>query len=355
MNGPKCSRLWLIEAIRDGRVIGDERASFERHQTSCVACTQASQAAHSAREKLSELPAGLPDTFTLRRQRRGLLQAFNASLVSAPIIGASHHGRLFLSVVAFAVSAALGVWLFWRPTGASSWVHVVAGSGASWSEQKTSGIDRVTLHSGRFQLSIRRPSPKSRVLIALPDGEIEDLGTVLEVWTDGARTRHVAVKSGAVVLRLRDAPERRLRTGESWDRANALEPTQQPLSPSQSERASLPVEDQLDSSDLSAAPPKQLATPVRAASAHHGARPAPSERKIQVAGAVEVEQRPSKAAPTADGAGAEDAAYLLLLNEFEAGRRADARVAAKAYLAKYPHGFRHLEVLRIETELEKAP
>lgn len=323
MTAPGCSQLWLVEAIRDGRVVGDERASFERHRSSCVVCTAAAQAAQAEREQLAELPTGLPDTFSLRRQRRALLQAFDASLVRAPIGRASHRGRLIACSAAFAITVGLGVWLFWRTPGTASWVQVVAGSGAKWSEQKTSDVDRITLRRGRFQLSIRRPSPTNRVQIALPDGEIEDLGTVLEVWTDGVRTQRVAVTSGAVVLRLHDAPDLRLRAGQVWDRATLPETT--PEASAQLERPSFPAGDHA-APHVPIALPRRVASPLRAASSPTGAH-----------------------AP--DNAGVEDAAYLRLLADFQAGRQDDARTAAREYLAAFPHGFRRLEVARMAAEL----
>jgi hypothetical protein len=351
VNDLQCSQLWLVEAVRDGRVVGQERASFERHRSSCTACAQASQAAHSMREQLRALPAGLPDAFTLRRQRRGLLQAFDASLVTAPITRARPRARRIVPAVAFTILAAVGGWRFWRMPEAPSWVEVVAASGATWSEQKANGTDRITLHDGHFQLSIRRPVPTNRVLIALPDGEIEDLGTVLEVWTAGDRTRRVAVKSGAVVLRLRDAPERRLQAGQSWDRASSSEPSPRAPSRSPSERSSVSAEGELDSSN-SQASPRPSAPALRAATPRPLGRTRASEKgALRAAERVRQQRSDVAPAPISATAGGEDAAYLRVLQDFQAGRRDGARSAVKEYLAEYPQGFRRLEVLRIQAEL----
>jgi hypothetical protein len=73
--------------------------------------------------------------------------------------------------------------------------------------------------SGHFQLNIHRLSPDSEVTIALPDGEIKDVGTELTVWIDGTRTSQISVERGNVIVRMVGLPELRPGAGEHWERA----------------------------------------------------------------------------------------------------------------------------------------
>ena len=341
MNRSQCPQLWLVEAIRDGRVVGAERAVFEKHRSICRACAEYSEAARALQNRLSELPSGLPDAFTIRRQRRELLRTLDASLVGATSRHRTHAVRV--AILAAAAAGALAFsYLHRRPAVPPSWVEVVAGPGAAWSEEKTNVVDRVALLNGRFHLSIRRPSPSSRVLLTLPDGEIEDLGTVLDVWTEGERTRHVGVQSGEIIMRLRGLPEVRLDAGDEWDRPSSVEhesPPHAELTP--------------DANGTHEASPRLIAAQPNQPAKGRDLKPhAVSARSGNLLAQTRQEPQPPPEARSAPDAAAEDVAYLRVLDLFEAGRRDDARGAVREYLAQYPRGFRHLEVLGIERRLE---
>ena len=320
MNPTQCSESWLVEAIRDGRVAGAERTSFERHLATCNTCRDQSRNMASNLERLAQLPSGLPDAFTLRRERRALLRAFDSSLLANA--EAPTRWRVRLAFVCAVASATLlaGLFLVHRSTRRSSWVDVATDAEASWSEHRTERVDQLTLKNGHFHLSIHRPTSAERVTIALPDGEVEDLGTELTVWIDGGRTSYVAVDRGSVVLRLHGAPETKLVAGDHWRQAaNVAQPASMPA-----------VSDREANHQTSESPARVVAhtKPAKATAA------VPSKAAID-RGAAQLSR--------------EDAAYLHALALLEAGQRTEARAAADEYLREYPDGFRRLEALSIAT------
>jgi len=338
MSRSSCSQSWLVEAIRDGRVIGAERSSFERHLSACAECAELSTKARAAREGLKDLPSGLPDVFTLRRQRRDLLRALD-DFVTARAPRRAPRFAALTAARAVAMLAGLGVWHWGRPRAIVSWVDVEAGRGAAWSERTTSALDRITLLDGRFRLMIHRPSPVSRVLLTLPDGEIEDLGTVLEVRIENHQTMHVAVQSGQIVLRLRGFSDVHLRAGEHWDLRPAVD--QEPRS----------------RYEQGPAPKKGLETQPSVLDTAHGrpvgvtSRAAGGGTSSTVASAA-VARQPANS-PT-DRA-SEDAAYLRVLELLESRHDDEALAATKQYLARYPRGFRRLEALAVKQRLARLP
>ena len=324
MSESNCSQSWLVQAVRDGRVTGTERASFERHVAGCGSCRERSRSMHACLARLQQLPAGLPDAFTLRRERRALLHAFDRALLAGS--GVSNRWRLGLWF-AVASGALLAVALLLHSSAQrTSWVEVAAGPDASWSEKRTGNRDDLSFRNGRFHLSIHRPSAASRVTIALPDGEIEDLGTELIVWIDGDRTSYVAVDRGSVVLRLRGLPETRLTASEHWERpSNVAKPVSTP--------------------PASQAEPDRRAddAPTRPMTQQH-AKPPKSPGTVA---------KPIGKGPAVDPGAAqmasEDVAYLRVLELLGAGRRDEARAAADEYLNKYPRGLRRVEALGVAT------
>src|SRR5690606_31600289 len=83
MSKAACPRLFEVEAMRDGRLAGAERASFERHLRGCVACAREAEAlealARAVRESASSSEER--DELHARRERTRLLAAFDQELV----------------------------------------------------------------------------------------------------------------------------------------------------------------------------------------------------------------------------------------------------------------------------------
>ena len=325
MNESNCSQSWLVAAVRDGRVTGAERASFERHVAGCDSCRERSRSMHASLEKLQQLPAGLPDAFTLRRERRALLQAFDSSLLASSGLASRWRLGLWFAVASGVLLAA--ALLLHSSAQRASWVEVAAGPNASWSEKRTGNRDDLSLRNGRFHLGIRRPSAASRVTIALPDGEIEDLGTELVVWVDGDRTSYVAVDRGSVVLRLHGLPQTTLSAGEHWERpSDVAKPV--PTSPTSHADADRRVDESptRPTAQQYAKPPKKAGTV---------AEPTIAQRPVVDPGAAQM--------------ASEDVDYLRVLELLGAGQRDEARAAANQYLNKYPRGLRRLEALGVAT------
>jgi hypothetical protein len=332
MKTRKCSRLWLAEAVRDGRVIGAEAVAFERHAMACNDCGDEAKELAELGRRLQSLPTRRPDTLSLRRQRRRLLEEYDAETFRIP------HRRW--SSTALGVAACLGlvalVGMVWwsrrghplfatNPIVAGATIEVRPQQGARWSETKGQDIDRVDLLDGAIWLRIERASMRTRVLIALPDGTIEDFGTTLTVHVTGGRTTEVAVEQGEVAVYLKDRPEMRLKGGQSW------------IAPAQT-AATAP-----DPSDVEKIAPRRVASHSETAAPPSGSR-APTTRSIE---------KHSSAAPRAEGpdeiaaGNAEDLAYMRMIDLLRAGKKSEAQQAARDYLSRFPDGFRRVEVREV--------
>ena len=322
----RCPRQWEVEAIRDRRVVGAARQSFEAHLARCCVCRKHADALEACVQKLKELPGMWPDEFTARRQRLQLLEQFNASLLASP--RRSLHAPVLILIGVFAAIVALACLRQHSVPGGL--VEMRAASPGTWEEIRQGDSDRVELRDGHFDLVIHRPSTRHRVVLAVPDGEIEDLGTALEVWISNGQTNRVSVKSGEVVVRLRGCPTTHLRAGEHWARKEQAE--------SAVSRSSLPlvVPDAASTGSASNASAPLAAT--RAVRARAGINATPSAKTV---------------APRVRRV-TEDSAYLRVLDLFGQGRADQTKIAADAYLAEYPLGFRRPEILDIEQRLRQG-
>jgi hypothetical protein len=331
----KCSRRWLAEAIRDGRVKGPEREGFERHAVTCADCAAEVETLEHLGAALRQLPTKQQDHLSNRRQRQKLM----ADVDSAWLAGVKtrlwrNRAALWTGGVAVAGFVALyGLWLRQgslrfepRPIAAESVVDVRAELGARWSQSKGDDFNRVDLIEGALWLRIQRARSESRVVIGVPDGEIEDFGTVLTVRVADSRTTSVVVKEGHVALRLRDLPEVQLHAGESWTAPPEVTPP--PVAPEPS-----PVGLGLTASIGSHSAPK---------GAHETSKDTASPRRDP--------KRTTQPIPAEIEAGnAEDRAYVEIIDLVRAGKTTAARAAARDYLVRFPDGFRRIEVRDVAT------
>jgi len=332
-----CPRSWEIEAVRDGRLREQDAESLRRHLRTCAPCQREQATLDALGRGLGELPEPRMDVLSGRRVRQRVLAEHNAWLLRRERTGAALPARsAWLAVAALVVlvgaGAAWGLHGAARPPAPSAVaerppsVDVVASAGARWSERDGPHEIELSLESGELKLSIRRGSPSDRVLVRLPDGEIEDYGTVLRVAVTGGATDSVRVEQGKVALRLQNQAPISLAAGEAWQRAPAA------VRPSASPSATL----------ASPAPAVQTAVPHAESAARH----------VHAVSAPSV-STPSASAPavpsTADAARAEDEAYLHVIELVQQGKVDGARAAAKDYLLRFPNGFRRVEVLNIAT------
>ena len=221
MTATRCPRLFEAEAMRDGRLGDAERASFERHTKTCPVCTREVEELEGLAEKLRMATSGRGDELCSRRERTRLLAAFDRELLTPKVSGGAAKRRILGSAAALAVTVA--VLLVWRvhpwkeqPVHLKAAAVVHADSAAAWSEGMDGDREIVTLEHGALSIRVDHATNGRKLVVVLPDGELEDTGTTFTVSADNGRTMRVAVQEGSVVLRLRGQPPVALGAGDVW-------------------------------------------------------------------------------------------------------------------------------------------
>jgi len=351
MKPAPCPRLFEAEAMRDGRLAGAERESFARHTGVCPTCRREAEALDELAEALrASSGAGSAQTDELHtlRARTRLVAAFDATL-SGPEDRPGDRAQVWRRALWPAAAAALvaGVLLFarTRPTpvpGVSPGLVVEAGAAAVWSKRSDGNVERVVLTEGELRIRVDHARHQAKLVVALPDGELEDTGTTFTVSVVNGRTARVAVQEGSVVLRISGAPPAVIDGGGVWippppTRPAAIAPTA-PTAAKSPPRARSP-----------SAPRAAMARPVDApatedpGSAFRAAvavleAGAHSEAAAAFARFVETHPRDPRA---------EDAAYLRVIALERSGAVLETRRAAQAYLQLYPTGFRRIEIEKL--------
>jgi hypothetical protein len=275
-----------------------------------------------------------------------------AALNEAVLEPAPPSSRRGLAIgLGLSLAALAAVWLFVErgfshpqaPKAAGSVVEVHTEPGVRWSEQTDRALDRVNLFDGAASFTVH-PHPGRRVLILVPDGEIEDTGTVFELSVAEQRTKHIGVSEGRVSVRLRGQPEFSLTAGNDWNSPAGV-------ATAAASNASAPTE---------AEPSTPAAISNATASARSPfvrGRPHPSsstEAHSAIAAPKPSSEAPPKSAAPTESANAEDDAYLHIVELLRQGKSGDARSEAKSYLLRFPNGFRRVEVLNIATRITPA-
>ncbi|HEY8087050.1 MAG TPA: FecR domain-containing protein [Polyangiaceae bacterium] len=339
MTSVSCPRLFEAEAVRDGRLTGAERASFERHVTTCPACAREVEALEGLAEALRARSHGAADDLHVRRERTRLLAAFDRALVVPPR-GRFPRRRL---ASAFAVAAVgVGLLVLWRvrsprvPELASGAV-VHADPTSVWSDRRDGQRERVRLERGSLWIHVDHAAGDGRLVVELPDGELEDTGTTFAVRAENEHTTRVAVEEGRVVLRLRGRPPIDLGPGDTWV-------PDVPALPAPASAAQV------------TGPPPSTQTPPIAPRAPAAASSA-ADGSIDFRAAMDALDRgDNREAATRFGSfvarrprdpRAEDAAYLHVIALQRCGDLAATKEAAAEYLRRYPGGFRQAEVERL--------
>ena len=331
-----CARSWEVEAARDGRLSHKDLEGLRRHLTTCAFCRVEQQRLDAFGETLRRLPPLPDDVVAARRMRHQLLADLNRLVIEpAPLRRRLSRLALASALGALALLAlAAGHWLL-RPhasqlapgaaaassaSQSSSEVHVeiTAHGDAHWQKRQLGDELRIELEAGEISATIGQRRPGQLVRIQLPDGWIDDLGTVLSVQVEEHRTLSVHVFEGRVRLRLDGREPVELGAGDNW-----------------------------------------TAEPVAIASAATNApAPIPSPARTHVAAAQAAATPSTRAAAqgdaTADSTTArlareEDEAYLHIVSLARAHQLNEARAAAKDYLLRFPNGFRREEVLGVAT------
>jgi TolA-binding protein len=346
----RCTRLWEIDPYRDGRLGEKDARSFERHLRACSACSGQLERDERLRELARALPDADPGELPLRRLRarvmrdaatgdvrpgrpRGWRLAATAAVVLVGLGGwaavASRHVPTVTSVTSVTVATASGAGAP-SPTESPGAVlvtetlagTVVASAGSRWSQKRGGGVEEIAFEDGSLHMHVRPLAAGERLVVVLPDGELEVRGTTFDVdVTQGATTR-VHVDEGVVELRLRGQTLRRLQATETWV-ATAPTASRQlpPLAPPAHTAASEPV----------------------AAADGIGGYSAAMEllrggRNDEAAAAFHAFALSQPRAPQA-----EDASFLEAVALARAGRIDAAGLAAEHHLASYPGSFHRKE------------
>ena len=175
---------------------------------------------------------------------------------------------------------------------------------ARWSTTPSPDVEHIDLSDGTLRLRIKQQAGSRRVVVRVPDGEIEDLGTIFHVSVTQGRTQRVGVDEGLVTIRLRGMAPFTISAGQTWERSAEAPPAS--------------VENRVD---LRVEPTSRKRT---------SDAPTPAPTLVVPADAAQ-----------------EDAAYLQILDALDSGDVAAARALADAYLVRFPNGFRREEVNRV--------
>jgi hypothetical protein len=352
-----CPRLFEAEARRDGRLTGTERASFERHLSACPACSREVQALEALAASLRNDDRGGVDELHERRERTWLLAAFERSRIAPEPQPFARRRVLLPALVALLAAVAVVLFVRARDAGDAAKVSAVIQprGTATWSRRVDSQAERVFLRDGTLRIQRAHDAAAPRLLVILPDGELEDIGTTFTVSTSGGRTTHVSVEEGRVMLRLHGKTPVTLGRGGIFT-AETPPPADSarvaPLVPSSSSATSaMPA--------TSRRPARLPREPVLApAPAPSAAEPSPATRDENAArefrtatSALDAGDNGAAAAAFArflahygKDPRAEDAAYLRVIALQRAGNVPATRSAAQEYVRRYPAGFRRTEV-----------
>ncbi len=331
--------------MRDGRITGAERATFERHVAGCPTCSREVRALDGlARTLRTNREDTAIDELFVRRERTRLLAAFDRLLIE-PERPRSVRRRLLGPAAAVALVAGLVVAWRGRPAVHSARVPsavVHADATAVWSKRTDGNREEVVLERGELWIHVIHSSGEGRLVVMLPDGELEDTGTTFSVSAEDGHTTRVAVQEGSVVLRRRGQPEVGLGPGDTW--MPDARPATSADVPAAAAAVLLP--------DAPSAPPLRSPPQLRASAAlASGLAPDPSIDFRAAMAALDVGHNADAAAAFASflvdhprDPRAEDAAYLRVIALQRGGDSGSVKQAAQEYLRRYPAGFRRAEM-----------
>lgn len=303
-----CARRWEVEAAKDGRLSGDAKASLDRHVEACDVCRNERTRLEGLARALRDIEVPEVNDVGVRRLRQRVLQHADAQLAGRSIPPSASR-RLRLLVPAVALVGVIACWFSWRalarppslaPAVAKTVVDAKGEADTRWTMKTDGDIETIELSDGVLRLRVSRPPNGRRVIVRVPDGEIEDLGTVFHVVVRDGATQRVGVDEGRVAIRLTDRAPITLGSEQSWER-----------------------------------PPATPAAVIGSTSTSPLASSAPLRRT------------PSSAPVSPPSADEEDTAYLEVLRLVREHRDTEAKTKAREYLRRFPDGFRREEMGRI--------
>jgi len=337
-----CPRTWEVEAARDGRLRAKDVDSLVRHLVGCEVCRRRQDQLAALGAVLRDLPPAPDDLLAARRMRHRLFAEADQLVLQSPnklrlrpwLIGSA---VLVSSAAALVLALRVPGWLRSHAAPAATatapvfasplQVQVEAQEGAVWHRTQVGSQIRIDLETGEIRASVGARRAGESLVIRLPDGEIEDLGTVLTVRVEQGRTTSVRVFEGRVRLRLAGGNALELAAGDDWGA-----PPQPKPEPAPSCSTAAP----------DAAPRRRASASTRQERRAEAATESP--RKQDPAPSAEATTNPQQGRE-------EDEAYLHMVALMREHRLVEARAAARDYLLRFPKGFRREEVLGVATSV----
>lgn len=350
-----CRETKAVEALHDGQLEPERAKALVAHVATCHDCAAEARRLADLTAALRALPGAEANATRVLAGRKRLLAAAGSEgkrrwSLRGGVVAAT--AALALTVVVFRVGRV--------HRGAEPVASVAGGmselelsvtpiGAAHWSRVSMLTTETLTLGDGALNVAVKRHDPRQRLVVELPDGELEDVGTVFSVSVAAGKTREVSVSEGSVALRLRGSPERRIVAGETFRAEDtALATSNATVTPGTASSAT-----GVEVSDAHARPVGSAAR----SSARPGdeAEACPEASLFQdgvqafkhgdYASAASTLARFSASCVHSDHA--EDAAYVRMVALARAGANDEARAQALAYLKRFPTGFRRKEAARL--------
>jgi ferric-dicitrate binding protein FerR (iron transport regulator) len=370
MTPTDCSRAWQAEAVEDGRLSEMDRASFERHLSTCEHCKKAVAELGLLRGIGMHHTPSPTTPLEHRRARNELLRRANELTVRGP--KSVPWRRLAATLAVVSLVAALAIRLTAsRPAAPASVAapsyHVLPSQGAEWRTLEHGPKVRLAVTSGHFEIAVRHLTAGQRFMLELPDGELEVQGTRFVVEVDGRRTLGVEVLEGRVALRVRERGRAlvTLGPGESFraasgsmGRPQATAPVQPKLPDPRASRERTPgTANDTASAVASASGRAVVGQPARSA--------APANETVGSATTSGADFARAMSAFSAGDYGqaeklfqrfvnehttdtrVEDATFLRAVARARRGDVEGSRALAAEYLRRYPDGLRRIEAERL--------
>jgi anti-sigma factor RsiW len=360
-----CSETRAVEALYDGRLPPEEGEALRLHLVTCAVCSNEAARFERLSSNLAALPEPDPSKERVDAGRRRLLDSARR-LGQKPSIPVGRMAGFALAACAAVMAASFGLErarlrsheLVAGQAAAAAASELVLtltpAAGTTWSRASSERAETVHLADGELGVEVSRHGSGRRLLVTLPDGELEDVGTVFSVEVHAGKTRAVSVSQGRVALRLRGRSELLLSAGESFhapDEEAGRAPSTPPPSTS-------------GTSTPAASEPAPNGTSATHQATRSGARPTSTNDEAHACPSAALFQdgvqafkrgEYTTAATLLDrfssacgrGNHGEDAAYLRMVALARAGRRVDARAQAAAYLSAFPNGFRRKEAEKL--------
>lgn len=370
-----CSETRAVEALYDGRLPPEEGEALRLHLVTCAVCSNEAARFERLSSNLAALPEPEPSKERVDAGRRRLLDSARR-LGQKPSIPVGRMAGFALAACAAVMAASFGLEraklrshepVAGQAAAAASELvlTLTPTAGTTWSRASSTRAETVHLADGELGVEVSRHGSGRRLLITLPDGELEDVGTVFSVEVHAGKTRAVSVSQGRVALRLRGRRELLLSAGESFhapdeEAARAASTpapsTSDPSTPAASEPAPNASGTNANGTSASAThPAANTRSSSRPTSTNDEAHACPSAALFQDGVQAFKRGEYTTAATLLDrfssacgrGSHGEDAAYLRMVALARAGRRADARAQAAAYLSAFPNGFRRKEAEKL--------